>query len=244
MPKEALAPAQAINSLFERVREATEVLQRFTADASHQMRTPLAALRTHVDLLKRDMSAAGADSPAFREVQGAVSRLERLISQLLMLAKADKGSLTPLAKTPIDLVAKVAEAVSRRAPDAIKRNIDVQFIAEQDLLVALSNDLLLEEMLDNVIDNSIRYGAEKGSIIVRVYGVDGEAKIEIEDDGPGIASSERERAFERFYRIPRKENRKEADWVLPLCAHLESNYELRSFLVTARNCEGSASPFP
>ena len=206
VPKEALAPAQAINSLFERVREATEVLQRFTADASHQMRTPLAALRTHVDLLKRDMSAAGADSPAFREVQGAVSRLERLISQLLMLAKADKGSLTPLAKTPIDLVAKVAEAVSRRAPDAIKRNIDVQFIAEQDSLVALSNDLLLEEMLDNVIDNSIRYGAEKGSIIVRVYGVDGEAKIEIEDDGPGIASAERERAFERFYRIPRKEN--------------------------------------
>jgi two-component system sensor histidine kinase TctE len=111
-----------------------------------------------------------------------------------------------LAKTPIDLVAKVAEAVSRRAPDAIKRNIDVQFIAEQDSLVALSNDLLLEEMLDNVIDNSIRYGAEKGSIIVRVYGVDGEAKIEIEDDGPGIASAERERAFERFYRIPRKEN--------------------------------------
>jgi two-component system, OmpR family, sensor histidine kinase TctE len=206
VPKEALAPAQAINSLFERVREATEVLRRFTADASHQMRTPLAALRTHVDLLKRDMSATNAASPAFSEVQGAVSRLERLISQLLTLAKADQSSLTPLVKKPVDLVAKVAEVVSQRAPDAIKRNIDVQFVAEQPSLVASSNDILLEEMLGNVIDNSIRYGAEQGLIIVRIAGVDGRAKIEIEDDGPGIVPMERERAFERFYRIPRKDN--------------------------------------
>jgi two-component system sensor histidine kinase TctE len=206
VPKEALAPAQAINALFERLRDASDVLRRFTADASHQMRAPLAALRTHVDLLKRGLPATAAEAPAFAEVQSAVLRLERLIFQLLTLARADEGNLAPLEKKPIDLVAKIADIAAQRVPDAIKRNIDVQFVAEQESLVVSSNELLIEEMFGNVIDNAIRYGAEGGSIIVRIFRSGDAARIEVEDDGPGIPASERERAFERFYRIPRKDS--------------------------------------
>jgi len=206
VPREALAPAQAINSLFERLGLATELLRRFTADASHQMRTPLAALRTHLDLLKRNLPSTEAGGQALAEVNNAVLRLERLITQLLTLARADEGALAPLQSQRFDLVAKLAAILVQRTPDAVARNIDLHYVAAEESLMVSSDDLLVGEMLGNVIDNAIRYGGEGGTIIVRIASSAGKARIEVEDDGPGIAISERERVFDRFYRISRRNN--------------------------------------
>jgi two-component system sensor histidine kinase TctE len=206
VPREALAPAQAINSLLERVRLATELLQRFTADASHQMRTPLAALRTHLELLKRNVPSNEAAGQALSEVSHAVLQLERLITQLLSLARADEGALAPLQSQRFDLVAKLASVLSQRTPDAVAREIDLQFVVAEEPLTVLSDEMLVGELLGNIVDNAILYGGERGTIIARIEPRARKAYIEIEDDGPGISVSERERVFDRFYRISRQNN--------------------------------------
>ena len=203
VPKEALAPAQAINELLERVSLATQILRQFTADASHQMRTPLAALRTHLDLLKRRLTGSSEMTEMVMEVDAQVVRLDRMISQLLTLARADEDVLVRSPPEKISLVTKVKQILASRAQAAAARNIELQLEVEQDEMSVEANELLVDEVFGNVIDNAIRYGAAGGAVIARLSR-DGETGVvDVEDDGPGIPPAERQKVFERFYRIAR-----------------------------------------
>ena len=203
VPKEALAPAQAINELLDRVSLATQILRQFTADASHQMRTPLAALRTHLDLLKRRLTGSSEMTEMVMEVDAQVVRLDRMISQLLTLARADEDALVRSPSEKISLVTKAKQILALRAQAAAARNIELQLEVEQDEMSIEANELLVDEVFGNVIDNAIRYGAAGGLVIARVSR-DGETGVvDLEDDGPGIPSAERQKVFERFYRIAR-----------------------------------------
>ena len=203
VPKEALAPAQAINELLDRVSLATQILRQFTADASHQMRTPLAALRTHLDLLKRRLTGSSEITEMVMEVDAQVVRLDRMISQLLTLARADEDALVRSPPERISLVTKVKQILASRAQAAAARNIELQLEVEQDEMSVEANELLVDEVFGNVIDNAIRYGAAGGAVIARLSR-DGETGVvDIEDDGPGIPPAERQKVFERFYRIAR-----------------------------------------
>jgi len=203
VPEEALAPAQAINELLDRVSLATQILRQFTADASHQMRTPLAALRTHLDLLKRQLSGSSELTERVMEVDAQVVRLDRMISQLLTLARADEDALVKSPADRISLMAKAKQVLALRAQSAAARNIELQLELEHDDMYVEANELLIDEIFGNVIDNAIRYGPAGGMVIVRLSRDNDRAVVDVEDDGPGIPPSERGKVFERFYRIAR-----------------------------------------
>lgn len=203
VPKEALAPAQAINELLERVSFATQILRQFTADASHQMRTPLAALRTHLDLLKRRLAGSSEMTQMVMEVDAQVVRLDRMISQLLTLARADEDALVRSPAERISLVTKAKQVLAQRAQSAAARNIELQLEVEQDEMYVEANELLIDEIFGNVIDNAVRYGPADGVVIARLSRDGHSAVVDVEDDGPGIPAAERQKVFERFYRIAR-----------------------------------------
>ena len=203
VPKEALAPAQAINELLDRVSSTTQILRQFTADASHQMRTPLAALRTHLDLLKRRLAGSSEMTQMVMEVDAQVVRLDRMISQLLTLARADEDALVRSPAERLSLVTKAKQVLALRAQSAAARNIELQLEVEQDEMYVEANELLIDEIFGNVIDNAIRYGPAGGVVIARLSRDGASAVVDIEDDGPGIPPTERQKVFERFYRIAR-----------------------------------------
>jgi two-component system sensor histidine kinase TctE len=202
VPQEALAPAVAVNSLLQRLDQAIELVRRFTADASHQMRTPLAILRTHLDLVRRLGSESPAGQSALNEVDGAINRLERLLRQLVTLARADEQNIAQPAVENVDLNEIAFNVLSERAPQAFARDIDVQFDRFDGPALISGNGVLMGELLANLIDNAIRYNRAGGLVMVRIVVELTAARVEVEDTGPGIPAAHLARVFERFYRVP------------------------------------------
>ena len=202
VPQEALAPALAVNSLLQRLDLAIELVRRFTADASHQMRTPLAILRTHLDLVRRLGSETPAGQSALNEVDNAINRLERLLRQLVTLARADEQNIAQPVVENVDLNEIAFNVLSERAPQAFARDIDVQFDRFDGRAMIAGNSLLIGELLANLIDNAIRYNRAGGMVLVRTVVEATAARVEVEDTGPGIPEAHLARVFERFYRIP------------------------------------------
>ena len=204
VPSETLAPAIAFNSMIERLDRAFGLVRRFTADASHQMRTPLAILRTHLDLVRRHGSDTPEGRAALADIDGAIHRLERLLAQLLALARADEDIELGTSSETADLAQVAAEVLSERVPQALEKDIDIQFERPDYAVPINGSAVLVSEIAANLIDNAIRYNDRGGTLAVRVLADRHHARIEIEDSGPGIPAAERARVFERFYRIPRK----------------------------------------
>jgi len=202
VPQEALAPALAVNSLLQRLDLAIELVRRFTADASHQMRTPLAILRTHLDLVRRLGPDTPAGQSALNEVDNAINRLERLLRQLVTLARADEQNIAQPLVENVDLSEIAFNVLSERAPQAFARDIDVQFDRFDGPAVVAGNSVLIGELLANLIDNAIRYNRPGGMVLVRTIVDATIARVEVEDTGPGIPEAHLARVFERFYRIP------------------------------------------
>jgi two-component system sensor histidine kinase TctE len=195
-----IAPAiEALNRLFAKLRESNESQQRFMANAAHQLRTPLAGLQLHLELLlRRDLDAD------FRaEISGlhaATVRASHLANQLLALAKAEASIDHPARAAVIDLYAVADRAVQEWVQRAIAREIDLGFVLEHAMVCG--NALLLGELLDNLLENALRHAPHGGSVTVRCGHQGGSPFLSVEDDGPGIPLREHARIFERFYRVP------------------------------------------
>jgi len=199
MPQEVLPFVSAFNALLEHVETTFETLRRFTSDASHQLRAPLAVVRTHVELLGRRTDMPGEVRVSLNDISQAVKALQRLIVQLIALAKAER----PPQGEPTDRfdLVECTEVASRAcATRALDRGMELSFETDRDKLVVHGSAMFAGEMIANLLDNCIRYGFEKGHITIRVSG--SPARLEIEDDGPGIPVAQRDRVFERFYRLP------------------------------------------
>ncbi len=201
-PLEVRPLVGAINDLLARLAEALEAQQRFIANAAHQLRTPLAGLRTHVELMRRETSRNG--SPALiaaliEMIAGETERASHLANQLLTLARAEPGSSLPIARVPMDLRDLVSQSAQSWVPRALARNIDLGF----DLKEArtLGDPQLLRELLANLLDNALIHTRSGGHVTARTRLDSGNPVLEIEDDGPGIPEAEKERVFERFYRV-------------------------------------------
>ena len=188
-----------LNQLFVLLREATASQQRFLADAAHQLRTPVAGLQAQLDLLTAE-SVGSPQEERLARIEDAIERINRLVSQLLTYAQAEpSASASQLFETVAlhDLVEKSASVFIDRA---IAKNIDLGFaIAPAS---AQGVPWMLREILGNLIDNALHYTPENGVVTVSSGVENGHPFIKVEDSGPGIPADEREKVFDRFYRIP------------------------------------------
>ncbi|GAC1536255.1 MAG: sensor histidine kinase [Myxococcales bacterium] len=198
-PEEVSPLIAAIDQLMSRVRDAIAVQRRFIADASHQLRTPLAVLRTQAEsaLREREPEAVREALAQLRDHSQATSHLA---SQLLSLARAEPAADLPVKADLVDLVAVAREACAALVPEALSRKVDLGF-EEQGPASMRGQEILVRELIANLVDNALRY-APAGTITVRV-GRPGPGRVSlvVEDDGPGIPPEERGRVFDRFYRI-------------------------------------------
>jgi two-component system, OmpR family, sensor histidine kinase TctE len=193
---------EALNQHTQRIDQLIASRQRFIADASHQLRTPLAEMRTQVEYTLRQNTPA-ASHETLTAVRQWIDSQTRLIGQLLMTARAEPDAMQQQGLAPIDLAGVAREAATELIPAARRKAIDLSFEDPGQTVTVNGNALLLHEMAANLIDNAVRYTPARGAITVRVLapGVEGlHAALEVEDDGPGIPPAERERVFERFYR--------------------------------------------
>jgi two-component system sensor histidine kinase TctE len=196
-PEEVRPFIHSINDLMQRLDASLRAQQRFVADAAHQMRTPLAGLKTQAELALRQRGALGVEHTMRQIVVGA-DRATRLVNQLLALARADSDMPASIARLDLDrLTLEVAREWVSRAMD---KHIDLGFEAAQAPCYVEGNEVLLRELLANLFDNAIRYTGAGGHVTARV--IASEAIIlEVADNGIGIDASDRERVFERFYRV-------------------------------------------
>ncbi len=199
-PEEVRALVRAMNELLARLSEGLAAQQRFITDAAHQLRTPLAGLKTQTELALRQ------DEPAdvrrtLQQLSNATGQTTHLVNQLLLLARAEPGSAREQAVDVIDLNTLARETTTEWVPHALARHVDLGFEAARRPALVEGEALLVKEMLRNLLDNAVRYTQSGGQVTVRVAADDEEVTLRVEDNGRGIPQSERERVFERFYRV-------------------------------------------
>lgn len=186
--------AHTMNAMLDRLQDASTRQQRFVADASHELRSPVAAIRTELEVAQR--TAAPGDWPRVAErLLAEEARLEAVIADLLLLASLDEGAPTPDA-VAVDLADEAREEARRRAPDRAAVTIDVD--APMPVIVRGSR-MQLRRALANLLDNAGRHA--RSTVRVSVHERDGRARVVVDDDGAGIAQADRERVFERFTRL-------------------------------------------
>jgi two-component system, OmpR family, sensor histidine kinase TctE len=199
VPGEVQLVVVAINRLFATVREAAQSQQRFLADAAHQIRTPLAGLKSRLEVLL-DQPSAEISREDLQTLVQSVDRLAHTAHQLLALARAEPAAHVSLAFERVDLGQLSEQAAERAFDRAIAQGLELEVQVEQ--VVVNGVPWLLRELLDNLIDNAIRYTQPGGKVVVRCHRQDGGVQLQVEDNGPGIPSAQRMRVRERFYRVP------------------------------------------
>ncbi|MCH7343206.1 sensor histidine kinase [Pelomonas sp. CA6] len=185
----------AFNRLFERLRHAAAAQQEFLANAAHQLRTPLTSLRTEIDLALLEPHDAQVE-PLLRRLQTSVDRSARLAQQMLSIARAESEPLEQ--PRPVDLREIAAQVAEDWVPRALDGDLDLGF--ELAPAPAVGQAFLLRELLENLLHNSLSYAGAGARVTVRSRCEGGEALLEVEDNGPGIAPAERERVLQRFQR--------------------------------------------
>ena len=198
-PGEVRTMVLALNELLLRVSHTLEGERRFTSNAAHELRTPLAAIQAQLHAVRRADNAEERKQ-GLEQLQRGVERSTRLVGQLLTLARLDPDQTLPDSH-PVNFP-DMAEAVcAELAPLALQREQTLELTAEPDLPLLPGNADMLAMLLANLVDNAIRYTPVGGRINVALSHYLFGLVIEVSDDGPGVPASQRDRVFERFYRI-------------------------------------------
>jgi two-component system, OmpR family, sensor kinase len=197
LPREIAPLVDELNRLLIRLGEAFAAQRAFVADAAHELRSPLTALRLHLQLFDR-----APDEPARSEARvslgAAVERAIHLVEQLLTMARVDPGEPAGDFER-LDLSAIAAQAITETHAFAIDRKIELAL--DGDAVVEVCGDReALAALARNLVDNAVRYTPSGGSVQVHCRATPGGAVLEVTDTGPGIAAADRERVFDRFYR--------------------------------------------
>lgn len=205
-PRELQPIVLAFNGVLARLDKALQGERRFTADAAHELRTPLAALRMRIQLMQRQqgevavggVGAAGATGgiSGLAVLRNEVDRCTALVESLLMLARLDPQQPELLVKETVDLPAEFA-ALAASIPNAQggRLELDCQVTSLQ------AQPVLLRSALRNLVDNALRYGAPGGRVKLEAVPFAGGVRIAVRDDGPGVSPEERARLTERFFRV-------------------------------------------
>ncbi|HEX6136998.1 MAG TPA: ATP-binding protein [Casimicrobiaceae bacterium] len=197
LPDELRPLVASLNGLLERLAGALAAQRRFTADAAHELRTPLAALKLQLDLARRATQPA-ALAAALDDLEAGVARTSHVVEQLMTLARVEPEAM-PQKRTDCDLVALAKDAIVARAALAADKSIDLGLARATPATVS-GDPASLAILLSNLLDNALRYTPRGGRIDVAVDRDDAAVTLAVADSGPGIAPEERERVFDRFYR--------------------------------------------
>lgn len=187
---------ESLNDLMRRLRRLLENERRFTADAAHELRTPLAGLKAQAQLALRTASGETRDR-ALMTIDTAVTHAARVVDQLLVLARLD--TLPALAVGEVDLSAVIGDAVALNGAAGQPGGVEVRVIGSSPCAVRGERDALLI-LCRNLIDNAVRFSPPGGIVTVELRVTDEGASLTVEDEGPGIPVEEREKVLERFYR--------------------------------------------
>jgi two-component system OmpR family sensor kinase len=199
LPDEVRPLVQELNLLFGRVKTAFEAQQHFVADAAHELRTPLAALRLQAQSLDR------ADTPEARRVAvgrltAGIDRATRLVEQLLVLARQEATAAEGAASRPVDLADLARRTVADLAGVAAAKGVDLGLQQADPASIDGQPDAL-QILLRNLVDNAVKYTPGGGTVDISVLREADTVLVQVEDSGPGIPPDERERVFDRFYRV-------------------------------------------
>jgi two-component system, OmpR family, sensor histidine kinase TctE len=201
VPLEMAPMVQSFNGLLERVREGAKAQQDFLANVAHQLRTPLAGMRTQIELLAaQERSAAAASSLAM--MQASTERMIRQVNQLLALARAEPGPLRKTRMERMSLDQLLEESIQHFVEQALRKEIDLGFDLRPTRVTG--DRFLLRDLVDNLVDNAIRYTPENGAVTVSCFPHLGGGMLTVEDSGPGIPPAKRSAVFQRFQRLDEK----------------------------------------
>jgi two-component system sensor histidine kinase TctE len=203
VPVELRDLVAAFNGMLRRLDAALQRMRQFTADASHQLRTPLQILRTHIGVLRVAAPGSVEATGSLADIDQASARLQRLVVQLLNLARADNAAPPVESFAMVDANALAASVAEDHAAHAISRGIELRFERASQAAPIRTQDLLAAELLGNLVDNAIRYNRDGGQVVVSVVAAEAWVDILVEDDGPGIPLADRGRVMTRFSRLDR-----------------------------------------
>jgi heavy metal sensor kinase len=192
--------ARTLDAMLDRVAAAVEQQRRFTGDASHELRTPIATILADASLSLERTRSADEQRATIARIESDAGRMARIVEGLLLLARADSRS-APTTAQDVD-VRDVLEASALRVTGrATERNVRIETHVERGLVVT-DRDAGLERVFDNLLDNALRYAPAGSLIAIEAAARDGKARVTVADRGPGIPPDERARVFERFHRSP------------------------------------------
>jgi two-component system sensor histidine kinase QseC len=197
IPAEIQPLTDALNSLFVRLQQAFEHERQFTADAAHELRTPLAVLKIQAQVAQRADDDITRQHALNQLILGA-DRATHLVAQLLTLARLDPEQGL-VKREPVDLQALAVSVLGQLAPEAIAKDIDLSLTPAAPINV-MGDSGALGILLRNLVDNAIRYTPDGGKVTVEITQQDNHILLRVTDSGPGIPEAERQQVFKRFYR--------------------------------------------
>lgn len=196
MPTEMLPMVTALNGLFDRIAVLIDNERRFTSDAAHELRTPIAAIRAQAQVALGEPDTVLRRQALLQTLEGC-DRVTRLVNQLLTLSRLESG-ITPHL-THVDLASICRDVVADLAPNAISRNQSLEFDGSSRCQV-LGDAILLHVLVRNLSDNAVRYAGPGARIVTRLVAEGGNFSLFVEDSGPGLGAEERAKLGMRFYR--------------------------------------------
>jgi len=199
VPGEVRPLVAAVNELMQRLGAVLDFQGRFIADSAHQLRTPVAGLKAHIEVALREEELAPMKR-ALSHLYVSAERLSHLVAQLLSLARNEPSAVRAATLVPLDLNRLVLEATAEWVAHAYRKAIDLGFEGADAPVMVHGDATRLAELVNNLVDNAVRYTPEGGRVTVRVL-PGAHPALAVSDDGPRIPVEERERIFERFHRL-------------------------------------------
>jgi two-component system, OmpR family, sensor histidine kinase TctE len=199
VPGEVHPLLSAVNDLMGRLDAILSYQSRFIADAAHQLRTPVAGLKAHIEVALREEDP-GQARQSIAHLYAGVERMSRLVAQLLSLARNEPATVKRLQLSPLDLSRLAFDVTMEWVPEAYRKKIDLGFEGIEPHATVRGDPTRLTELINNLLDNAIRYSHAGGRVTVCVA-ADPRPRVSVSDDGPVIPVAERQRVFERFHRL-------------------------------------------
>ncbi|MES2537528.1 MAG: sensor histidine kinase [Pseudomonadota bacterium] len=202
IPSELSPVVHAINGLLSKVQLGATAQQNFLANVAHQLRTPLAGLKMQIEWLQQRYATEAETAQSASRMMSSTERMIRQTNQLLSLARAEPSQFKKTRLEMVELDKLVENAIQHFVAEADKKEIDLGF--ELQPAKVKGDRFLLRDMMENLIDNALRYSPQRGTVTVSCFQAGSQGVFAVADSGPGIPPAARDLIFDRFYRLDDK----------------------------------------